>query len=56
MKPDGRDVKVQVLGIFDRDGLEQPSAPHPQQELHLALDAEAEPGDILRMAEQPEGV
>lgn len=56
MKPDGRDVKAQVLGIFDRDGLEQPSAPHPQQELHLALDAEAEPGDILRMAEQPEGV
>lgn len=49
MKPDGRDVKTKVLHIRDAEGAEMPSAPHPQQELYVTLDQQAQKGDILRM-------
>lgn len=48
MKPDGRNVPAKVLAIHDGEGHEMESAPHPKQELHITLDAEAEPWDILR--------
>ena len=49
MKPDGRDLTASVIRITGKDGTEQPSAPHPGQELHLELSEVAEPYDILRM-------
>ncbi|MDO4803844.1 MAG: U32 family peptidase [Lachnospiraceae bacterium] len=48
MKPDGRNVPAKVLAIRDGEGNEMESAPHPKQELHIALDAAAQPWDILR--------
>ena len=40
----------QCLGIVDEDGEAMESAPHPKQVLWLALDAQADRYDILRMA------
>ncbi len=55
MKPDGRNIPVQVLGIFDAEGNSMESAPHPKQELHVRLSAEAQPYDLLRREEaEPE--
>ena len=48
MKPDGRNIEVPVLAIHDADGNEMESAPHPKQELHIKIDAEVMPWDILR--------
>jgi len=48
MKPDGRNIFVQVKAIYDKDHHSMESAPHPQQELHLELTAAAEVYDILR--------
>ena len=48
MKPDGRNIEVPVLAIYDADGNEMESAPHPKQELHIKIDAEVMPWDILR--------
>ena len=49
MKPDGRDVPAQVLGIFDAEGNAMENAPHPKQELWLELSEAAEEGDLLRV-------
>ena len=49
MKPDGRDVSCEVLGIFDAEGRPMESAPHPKQELHVRLSKAADPGDLLRV-------
>lgn len=48
MKPDGRNVPAKVLALHDGEGNAMDSAPHPKQELHIRLDAAAEPWDILR--------
>ena len=48
MKPDGRNILTEVLALHDGDGNEMESAPHPKQELHIRLGADAEPWDILR--------
>ena len=50
MKPDGRNVITKVLALHDGEGQPMDSAPHPKQELHIRLEAEAEPWDILRRA------
>ena len=50
MKPDGRNVVTKVLALHDGEGQSMDSAPHPKQELHIRLEAEAEPWDILRRA------
>lgn len=50
MKPDGRNVITKVLALHDGEGQAMDSAPHPKQELHIRLEAEAEPWDILRRA------
>ncbi|MDO4619880.1 MAG: U32 family peptidase [Lachnospiraceae bacterium] len=52
MKPDGRDIEVSVLGIYDDEGNAQESAPHPKQRIHLELSADAEEYDILRMPQE----
>ena len=53
MKPDGRNLLVQVAGITDEEGNAQESAPHPKQILWIDLgpDAELEVYDILRRKE-----
>ena len=48
MKPDGRNIEVPVLAIYDADGNEMESAPHPKQELHIKIEADVMPWDILR--------
>lgn len=50
MKPDGSNITTTVLGIENEDGEAMESAPHPKQVLWLALDAQADRYDILRMA------
>ena len=35
MKPDGTNVSLKVIAIFDEDGNAQESAPHPKQMLYL---------------------
>lgn len=52
MKPDGRDIKTKVLGIYSSEGIEQESAPHSKQELHIELNEPAEKGDILRAPQE----
>lgn len=52
MKPDGRNLKAAVKGIYDEEGRMQESAPHPKQVLYVDLEAEAEAFDILRAETQ----
>lgn len=51
MKPDGRNLDVEVKSIFDEEGQPQDSAPHPKQILYIDLGVELEPYDILRRSE-----
>ena len=56
MKPDGRNLEVEVKAIYDEEGNAQESAPHPKQVLYLDLGMELEPYDILRRSEmKPSG-
>lgn len=48
MKPDGRNVEVTVLAIYDEYGTLLESAPHARQKLLVLLSEEAEAFDILR--------
>ncbi len=48
MKPDGRNIPVKVLAMYNEDGDPVESAPHPKQKLWLALSEEAERFDLLR--------
>ena len=48
MRPDGNDEKTRVLKIWNAEGKEVPSAPHPGELLYLQLEVPAAPGDILR--------
>jgi putative protease len=51
MKPDGRNLSVEVKAIYDEDGKSVESAPHPQQKLFVDLGAEISVYDLLRRAE-----
>lgn len=48
MKPDGTNVETEVLAIYDEQGTEVESAPHPKQVLYVALSAKADTYDLLR--------
>ena len=48
MKPDGRNLQVEVKGIYDAEGQAQESAPHPKQELYIDLGVAPDEYDILR--------
>ncbi len=48
MKPDGRNIETEVLGIYAEDGTEQDAAPHAKQMLYVKLSEPAEVYDILR--------
>ena len=52
MKPDGRNISVQVRSILDEEGSPRESAPHPKEELYLDLVIELDPYDILRRQEE----
>lgn len=49
MKPDGSNAAVLVEAIYNEEGEEMDSCPHPQQELLIRLSKRAEPYDLLRM-------
>lgn len=51
MKPDGRNVQVQVQGIYTEDGQAKESAPHPKQILYVDLGTPLEVYDLLRRQE-----
>lgn len=52
MKPDGRNVKALVQGIWDEEGNAMESAPHPKQQLKVLLSEPCEKYDLLRMESQ----
>lgn len=52
MKPDGRDIEVEVVAIKDEEGNEMESCPHPKQKLTINLGMELNKGDILRMKDE----
>lgn len=51
MKPDGRNIPIQVTEILDEEGNAMESAPHPKQKLWVNLAGEAQRYDILRRKE-----
>ena len=51
MKPDGRNVEVNVKRIMNEDGEDQESAPHSKQVLWVELSVVPEEYDILRRKE-----
>lgn len=52
MKPDGRNLTVQVQSITNEAGETMESAPHASQTLYLDLGTELESFDILRRSEE----
>lgn len=54
MKPDGQNVQVVVKAIYDDQGNDMESAPHPKQKLWIDLGAEMDAYDILRRKEAVE--
>ena len=51
MKPSGENINVTVKAIYDEDGREQESAPHPKQVLYVDLGIKVDKYDILRRQE-----
>ena len=51
MKADGRDVNATVLKMWDENGTEIESCPHPQSIVKIKFDADVEVMDIMRSAE-----
>ncbi|MCR4779188.1 MAG: U32 family peptidase [Lachnospiraceae bacterium] len=49
MKPKGDDEEVKVLAMYDAEGNEIESCPHPQQKILLKLDKEVSVMDLLRV-------
>lgn len=53
MKPNGDNVRTQILAIFDEEsGEEVQSAPHPQQKLKVDFSIKPDKYDILRVAKE----
>ena len=55
MKPDGRNVLVQVCSLTTQDGEAVESAPHSKQVLWVGLSEPADRYDLLRVHKEPEG-
>ena len=53
MKPDGRNVQVQVESLTTQEGEAVESAPHPRQVLWVGLDGAAQKYDLLRVRKAP---
>lgn len=52
MKPDGRNIQVQVQSLTTREGESVESAPHPQQILWVGLSETAQKYDLLRVRKE----
>ena len=52
MKPSGENIRVTVRKIYDAQGNEMESAPHPQQDLYIDLGIPLDRYDILRREEE----
>ena len=52
MKPNGDNLLVEVKAIYDENGTQVESAPHPQQKLFVDLGGEVSVYDILRRGEK----
>ena len=50
MKPDGRDVKVTVRGMYNEDGTSVESCPHSKEIIYLDLSEQPDCYDILRVS------
>lgn len=51
MKADGRDIDAEVLKMWDENGVEIQSCPHPQSIVKIKFDTAVEVMDIMRSAE-----
>ena len=51
MKPDGRNIVAKVVHIYDEDGNEMESCPHPKQKIFVDLGCTMETFDLLRRKE-----
>lgn len=51
MKPDGRDISVEVKSMADSEGNSIEACPHPKMEVWVDLGIELAPGDLLRRRE-----
>lgn len=49
MKPNGENIPVQVLSMYDEEGNPMESCPHPKQTIDVMLSETPEAGDILRV-------
>lgn len=49
MKPDGSDVRAEVIAIYDENGVAMESAPHPKQKLYVHLSKPAQKYDLFRV-------
>ncbi len=52
MKPDGENISARVLNIWDEEGAETDSAPHPKQKVKVKLSEDPEDGDIFRRRDE----
>ena len=50
MKPNGDNVETKVLAMYNEEGEQIESCPHPKQVIYLQLDKQADVYDILRVA------
>lgn len=48
MKPNGKNIPVRVLAMYDEEGNPMESCPHPRQKIDVRLSETPETGDILR--------
>lgn len=51
MKPDGSNVRTRVLALYDEDGNEMESCPHPAQQITIRTQCPLSPFDIIRREE-----
>lgn len=51
MKPDGGNVRTKVLALYDEDGNEMESCPHPAQQITIRTQCPLSPFDIIRREE-----
>ena len=51
MKPDGRNISVQVESIYNEEGESMESAPHAQQRIYVKFTETPEVFDIIRRGE-----
>lgn len=51
MKPNGENIRTKVLALYDEDGNEMESCPHPAQQIVIRTECPLSPFDIIRREE-----